>query len=40
MLGEGAPSEHLLFPVGYPCEELLVLKCLEKGQKDRFLEEF
>lgn len=39
MLGEGAPSEHLLFPVGYPCEELLALKCLEKGQ-DRFLEEF
>ena len=40
MLGEGAPSEHLPFPVGYPCEELLVLKCLEKGQEDRFLEKF
>lgn len=40
VLGEGAPFEHLPLPAGYPCEELLVLKCLEKGQRDRFLEEF
>lgn len=40
MLGEGAPFEHLPLPAGYPCEELQVLKCLEKGQRDRFLEEF
>ena len=32
--------EHLPLPAGYPCEELRVLKCLEKGQGDRFLEEF
>lgn len=40
VLGEGAPFEHVPLPAGYPCEELLVLKCLEKGQGDRFLEEF
>lgn len=40
VLGEGAPFEHLPLPAGYPCEELWVLKCFEKGQGDRFLEEF
>lgn len=40
MLGERVPFEHLPLPAGYPCEELLVLKCLEKGQGDWFLEEF
>lgn len=32
--------KHLPSSAGYPCEELWVLKCLEKGQRDRFLEEF
>lgn len=27
-------------PLGYPSEELQVLKCFEKGQGDQFLEEF
>lgn len=27
-------------PLGYPCGELQVLKCFEKGQGDQFLEEF
>lgn len=40
MLGEGTASEHLPSPVGHPCGELWVLKCLEKDQGDRFLEEF
>lgn len=40
MPGEGSPFEHLPLSAGYPCEELLVLKCLEKGQRDWFLKEF